>query len=52
MVGEKIRETNVSSSHKFQIYNTMPLYHIHSLSACVTIYKMARMKVNHFSKLK
>ena len=47
---EKIKETNVSSSNKFQVSNTMPLCQILSLRYCATFCKMALKKVNTLSK--
>ena len=46
---EKIKETNVSSSNKWQVSNTMPLVHILSLSAHAPLWKMARKKSKKFS---
>ena len=52
MLREKIKETNVSSSNKCQVYNTMPLCHILNLSARETLWKMAPRKVNDLSTKK
>ena len=49
MLREKIKETNVSSSNKWRVYNTMPIINIIILSARATLWKMARNKVIQFS---
>ena len=50
ILGEKIKETNVSSSNKCLVSNTIPLCHIINLSACAPLWKMARKKVKKFHK--
>ena len=52
MLGEKIEETNVSSSYKFQVSSTMPLCHIFNLSGHAYLWKMAHKKVKNFSTKK
>ena len=49
MLRDKIKETCVLSSNKWQVYNTMPIIHIIILSACSPLWKMARNKMNKFS---
>ena len=48
MLIEKTKETNVSSSNKWQVYNTMPLCHVLSLNTRAPIWKMERKKVKFF----
>ena len=52
MLIEKTKETNVSSSNKWQVYNTMPLCHVLSLNTRAPIWKMERKKVKFFSTKK
>ena len=49
MLREKIKESTVSSSNKWEVSNTMPLVHILSSSARAPLWKMARNKVNNLS---
>ena len=52
MLGQKMTETNISSSNKWQVYNIIPLCRILSLSARAPLWKIARKKVNIFSMRK
>ena len=52
MLGEKIKETNVSSSNKLQVSNTISLCHILSLTECAPLCKMSRKKANNLSTKK
>ena len=47
MMIEKIEETNVSLSNKWQVYNTMPLVHLLSLSAREPLWKISHKKVRN-----
>ena len=49
MLIEKTKETNVSSSNKWQVSNKIPLVHILNLSARAPLWKMTRKKVNNVS---
>ena len=46
-LGEKIKETIVSSYNEWQVSSTILLCHNLSLSACAPLWKMAYKKVNN-----
>ena len=52
MLRDKVKEKNVSSSNEWQVYNTMHLCHILSLSARAPLWKMAHKKMNNLSTKK
>ena len=52
MLSEKVKETNVLSSKRWQVYNTMPIVHIVSLSDCAPLWKTAHKKANNMSTKK
>ena len=49
MLRDKNQETNLTSSNKCQVSNTVPLYQIFNLSACANLWQMERKKVNNLS---
>ena len=52
MLRDKNKETNVSSSNRWQVFNTIRLCYILRLSACEPIWKIAHKKASNFYRKK